>query len=408
VPTPVGPLLPVLLQVPEQFDAVLLMGPHGRTLSLLERRRLDRLRGPLQSVLAALHREAVLERDLDAAAARAETGKRLRDSALAPDRFLGLLLDLAVRATSSEGGFVAVADAVGALSMRVADGLPSRLHDLDVTPATGVFDWSLADEGALLLRDPEQAALLEIRSILAVPLLGQRGPLGVVGLTTSTRPAAFTEHSLLLLGSLAEQVGLMLENERAFADFSRRYLQVLQGIAETLDARRPETVGYHRQVGQLAVVLARSLGLDSGEVAAAHEAGLIHDVGLAAVPAATRAFLSDVEHPTVGADLVEGVPVHPGIARAIATHHEWYDGWGFPGGLRGNEIPLLGRVLALASFCAEMSTGDVSRPAWAAERVLHEVQQRSGSQFDPELVDGSAAALEQALASSERTERGTP
>ncbi len=407
VPTPVGPLLPVSLEVPEQLDAVLLLGPPGRGLSLLDRRRLERLRSPLRAVLAALHREMVLERELDAVASRAETGKRLRDSALAPDRFLRLLLDLAVRSTTSEGGFVAVSDPAGTLSMRVAAGLPARLGELDVTPGTGVFDWSLADTGALLLRDPEQAARLDIRSALAVPLLGPRGPLGVVGLTTSTRRAAFTEHSLQLLGSLAEQVGLMLENERAFADFSQRYLRVLQGIAETLDARRPETVGYHRQVGRLAAVLAQSVGLDGDEVSAAREAGLIHDVGLAAVPAATRAFLSDVEHPSVGADLVEGMPVHPGIASAIATHHEWYDGWGFPSGLRGNDIPVLGRVLALAAFSAEMSTGDLSRPAWTADRVLHEVQQRSGSQFDPELVDSGAVALGEALSSTRTAERGT-
>ncbi|MDP9418405.1 MAG: GAF domain-containing protein, partial [Actinomycetota bacterium] len=346
---------------------------------------------------------ARLERDLEAATARVETSRRLRDSALTPDRFLRLLLDLAVRATSSEGGFIAVAEADGRLALRVTEGLPHRAEDLDVTPETGVFDWSVADTGALLLRDPEAAAALGIRSMLAVPLLGPNIPLGVVALATYARRASFTEHSLRLLGLLAEQVGLMLENDRVFADFTGRYLGVLQGIARTLDARRPETLGYHERTAGLATVLATALGLDRSDVEAAGQAALVHDVGLAAVPTADRAFLSDVEHPAVGADLVAGMPVHPAIASAIASHHEWYDGWGFPDGLRGEQIPLLGRVLAVAAFSAEMSVADLVRPAWSADRVVEEVRRRAGSQFDPGVVEAGAHRLGEALARPDET-----
>ncbi len=393
VRTPVGPLLPLRLFVPGRLDAVLLMEPRGGRLSLSGRRRLDRLRGPLADVVAALHRESRLERELATATSRVETGRRLRDSALTPDSFLRLLLDLAVRATSSEGSFIAASDAQGRLALRVADGLPHRPEELDVTPETGVFDWSLADAGALLLRDPEQAGRLGIRSMLAVPLLGPSGPLGVVGLTTHSRPASFTEHNLRLLGLLAEQVGLTLENERFFSDFSDRYLQVLQGIAQTLDARRPQTVGYHERAGRVAAVLARALLLGEDEVEAARTAALIHDVGLAAVPGAAHAFLSDAEHPAVGASLLEGMPVHAALAPAIAAHHEWFDGWGFPDGLRGEQIPVLGRVLALAAFAAEMSTSDLTRSAWDPGRVVDEARRRAGHQFDPEVVAAGAPAL---------------
>ena len=393
VMTPVGPLLPLNLVVPGQLEAVLLMQPRAGGFPWWARRRLERLRTPLRGVVAALHRETALERDLAAATARVETTRRLRDSALTPDRFLRLLLDLAIRATSSEGGFVAVSDRRGRLTLRVADGLPHRAEDLDVTPDTGVFDWSLADEGALLLRDPEGVSRLGIRSLLAVPLLGPGGPLGVVALSTHTRPASFDDHNLNLLDLLAEQVGLMIENERVFSDFTGRYLRVLQGIARTLDARRPESRGYHERVGQLSESLARALGLDGDEVVAVREAGLIHDVGLAAVPASDHVFLSDIEHPAVGSDLVDGLPLHPGIAAAVASHHEWYDGWGFPQGLRGQEIPVLGRVLGLAAFCVEMSTADAVRSAWSVDRVVEEVRQRAGTQFDPLLVEAAGQTL---------------
>ncbi|MDP9393611.1 MAG: GAF domain-containing protein [Actinomycetota bacterium] len=400
VPTPEGPMLPLRLAVEGQLDAVLLMSPRGRRLPMSARRYMDEVRAALAAVVTALLRETALEHDLAAATARVETGRRLRDSALSPDRFLRLLLDLAVRGTSSEGGFVAVSDPEGRLAVRVSEGVAQSADELDVTPETGVFDWSLADTGALLVRDPDQVTRAGIRSMLAVPLLGDGDPLGVVALTTHTRAAAFTEHSLQLLGVLSEQVGLMLENERVFAEFTGRYFQALHGVARTLDARRPETAGYHERVGALAAVLADASALRRDEVEAVRQAALVHDVGLAAVPGAQRAFLSDVEHPAVGASLVEGLPVHPGIAPAIATHHEWYDGWGFPDGLRGDDIPVGGRVLGLAAFCVEMSSADLVRPAWDADRVLEEVRRRAGSQFDPALVEAGHAAL-----AAELTER---
>ena len=122
-------------------------------------------------------------------------------------------------------------------------------------------------------------------------------------------------------------------------------------------------------------------------------ASMIHDVGLAGTGDVEGATDSDIEHPTVGATLVEHLPVHPQLTGAVATHHEWYDGWGFPGGLRGEQIPLGGRILAVAEFVAEMSTDSPIRPAWTADRLVAEIKQRRGTQFDPAVADVAVALL---------------
>jgi HD-GYP domain-containing protein (c-di-GMP phosphodiesterase class II) len=140
--------------------------------------------------------------------------------------------------------------------------------------------------------------------------------------------------------------------------------------------------------------LAAGLGLDAAEVEAIATAGLIHDVGMAATAAMEGAFEADIQHPAVGASLVEHLPLHRSVASAVACHHEWFDGWGFPSGLEGRAIPRAGRVLAMAEFLVEMSTPDVVRPAWTVDQLVDEIRQRRGSQFDPEVADLTAQLLE--------------
>jgi HD-GYP domain-containing protein (c-di-GMP phosphodiesterase class II) len=111
-----------------------------------------------------------------------------------------------------------------------------------------------------------------------------------------------------------------------------------------------------------------------------------------------RGFLaSDTDHPTIGAALVSSLPLPREVSRAIATHHEWFDGWGFPEGASGHDIPVHGRVLAIAEFVAEMAAPDPIRAAWPVDRIAAELRRRSGSQFDPDLVEVAVPLLPQAV-----------
>jgi len=280
VHTPVGPLLSLRLQTRGRLDGTLLVRPRRR-LGSSGRRTMLELKGVLAAVVTTLRRELSLERELAATLTREETTSQLRGTAFTLEQLLVLLLDMSVRSTLAEGGFVAVVDPHGRLDIKVTNGISIPLRMTDVDPETGLFDWSLAgDTGALLLRDPERAQQLGIRSILAVPLIQAGAPLGVVALTTFTRAAAFTEANLDLLSSFAEQVSLMLENQRVAENFAHRYMGVLEGIARSLDARRPETAGYHARVSRAAAAVAAAVALQPEEVDAVRRAGLIHDVAL--------------------------------------------------------------------------------------------------------------------------------
>jgi len=403
VSTPVGPLLSMPLTAGGEVIGLVQAGPvEGRVARGRARRRLEAAALPLSVVVRQARREDALRQQAAAATARLEAGQKLVGSSLDLDRFVSLLLDLALKATRTDAGFVATAEpGEESLSLRAHQNMPEDLDEvIDLSPDTGLFDWSPATTGMLFLRDFEAAERLGARSILAVPLMSGEDPLGVFALINYGESETFAEHSLDLLETFAEQVRLMLSNRRLFADFAEQYLGTLTGLAASLDVRRPHLHGHHAKVSHTAAALARDLDLSSVESDAVAMAGRIHDVGMAGIVGAD--VEADLQHPVVGASLVTQLPIHPAVGEAVATHHEWFDGWGYPAGLKGEAIPVAGRILATAEFVVEMASGDPVREPWDGPRLVRELELRRGSQFDPAVTDAAirlAPALSVEIAS---------
>jgi len=393
-PTAVGEMQPVPLDLDGLAVGMVLLGPVVRAVPARVRHQLDALRLPASVVVVQARSHEHLRRKLTALAAREDAGRKLQSSAIEVDRFIELLLDLALRATGTEAGFVAISEGDGRLEIRTSRGLPRPISEAELSPDGGLFDWAPAAEGgALILRDVETALAMGIRSLLAVPLLEGADPLGIFALVNLSEGRRFDDQSLELVEAFAEQAKLMLANARFFRSFSDRYLETVKGLARSLDVRRPHTRNHHDQVSQLAADIATAMQVPLQEVEAIRTAGAIHDVGMAAVAVTDPGGSSDMDHPSVAASLVEHLPLHPAVAGSVATHHEWFDGWGFPAGLKGDQIPLGGRILALAEFMAEMAAGDPVRPRWPTGRIQEEVEVRRGSQFDPQVADAALALL---------------
>jgi hypothetical protein len=383
VSTPVGRLY----SLPLDGAGLLQVGPVGRNAPAGARRALGDAAFPLALALRKAREEQGLRARLASLGARVDAGQRLAGSALDSRRYIALLLGLALRATRTEAGFVAIVDDRGQLEIRAQAGLPAGfVEGIDLDPGRGIFDWSLGGDGALILRDFEAPARLGVTSFLAVPLLEGAKPLGIFALLNFREAGTFDESSLELLETFSDQIREMLHNDRLFRDFSARYLETVKGLARSLDVRRPHTHGHHERVSANAAALAAELGHDGAEVDALRTAGLIHDAGMAG----GTDYQSDVDHPSVGAGLIEQLPLHPWVAPSIAAHHEWWDGWGFPEGLSGDAIARGGRILAVAEFLDEMSSGDPVRDPWGPERLAAEIGVRTGSQFEPDVA---AAAI---------------
>jgi len=173
-------------------------------------------------------------------------------------------------------------------------------------------------------------------------------------------------------------------------------LSAIYALVSAVEAKDPYTYGHSRRVNTYAVMLAEEIGLSPDQVSRVSTAALLHDIGKIGVPDRVlnkqgKLNAEDWEliksHPRLGATIVGNVPNLVPCVSSILHHHERWDGGGYPEGLKGEEISIEARILAVVDAYEAMSSERPYRAALDAEKVLNEMRRCSGSQFDPGLVD---------------------
>jgi putative two-component system response regulator len=175
-------------------------------------------------------------------------------------------------------------------------------------------------------------------------------------------------------------------------------LEVVERLGRAGEFRDDETGEHTRRVGRTALLLAETLGLDAELARRLWLAAPLHDIGKIAIPDAVllkpgrltpEEFAVIQSHPTIGAKMLEGsASTLLGLAQEIAlSHHERWDGGGYPRGLTGETIPLGGRIVALADVFDALTHARPYKEAWTVEDAVAEITRQRGRQFDPELVE---------------------
>jgi putative nucleotidyltransferase with HDIG domain len=176
------------------------------------------------------------------------------------------------------------------------------------------------------------------------------------------------------------------------------YDGTLSSLVAALDARDSETRGHSERVAELTLAIAEGMGMerDSAEWQDIRWGALLHDVGKIGVPDGVLrkpGALTDTEwtlmrnHPTAGYEILKGVEFLGRAVEIVYTHHERYDGRGYPRGLQGEEIPFGARIFAVADAFDAMTSDRPYRAAMAPADALGELLRNSGSQFDPQAVE---------------------
>jgi len=169
----------------------------------------------------------------------------------------------------------------------------------------------------------------------------------------------------------------------------------IKALLRTLSARDPYTGQHSNRVTNIALIFARSLGLPPLDLDTLANAGYLHDIGKIGVSDAIllkpgpltpeeRAVIET--HPLIGEKIVEPLGLPPRERDLILLHHERWDGQGYPFGLRGNGIPFLCRLLALADVFDALSSDRPYRQAFTMPEALAEIEAQAGRQFDPDLA----------------------
>ena len=183
-------------------------------------------------------------------------------------------------------------------------------------------------------------------------------------------------------------------------------LSTVYALASAVDAKDHYTYGHSKKVNTYAVALTEAIGLPPEEVSRISTAALLHDIGKIGIPdkiLGKKGKLNPEDweaikaHPRLGANIVGNVPSLIPCTGGILYHHERWDGAGYPEGLKGEEIPLDARILAIADTFAAMTSARSYRGAFCDEKVIKELKRGAGTQFDPKLVEVFIGLIEAGL-----------
>lgn len=231
---------------------------------------------------------------------------------------------------------------------------------------------------------------------VCAPLFAKGKVIGTLNIVRESHFHPFASGDLQSLSIIASKAASAIENSRLYDDLETAYISTIRALANAVEARDLYTRGHTERVTEIAELLAHELGWDDEAMRWLRIGATLHDIGKIGVPDSILnkpGPLSDEEfaimkqHPVLGAKMLDGVQFLEPIMPYVLSHHEKWDGSGYPEGLRGEEIPLEGRLLAVADTVDAILSTRPYRQANTLEKVIYELREFSGKQFDPELVE---------------------
>ena len=207
----------------------------------------------------------------------------------------------------------------------------------------------------------------------------------------------YTPDELLMIVEAAlETYQLKIDNENLIIDLKDLFSGTVKAIIEALDAKDSFTLGRSRRVAFYALKLVDKMSMTPAEVSKIELAGLLHDIGMIGVAEEIlnkTQKLSDEEYEKIklhvhySVKILEDIKQLSEITEIIKYHHEYYNGCGYPYGLKGDEIPLGSRIIAIADAYDSMMSDRAYRKCLSSEEAIKVIEQGSGKQFDPDLVE---------------------
>jgi putative nucleotidyltransferase with HDIG domain len=270
-------------------------------------------------------------------------------------------------------------------------------REIDAQIQSGTFGWVInSGMPACVPTEIFRGALKQPLSILMAPLSHKERTIGVVVTVFEEDQDFIRQQTLQLLYILAGYFSLALQNASLFNDLKSSYFDTILGVANSIEARDPYTKGHSRRVGQIARSIAEELNWQSEKVEFIDWGGMLHDVGKIGIHDAIlnkRGKLETDEyekmklHPTIGAQIIEGISFLEPVVPYILEHHERFNGQGYPQGLLGEQISIEGRLLAVADVFDAMTTNRPYQKAYEPEAAFKSIVEKSNVLYDPYIID---------------------
>ena len=321
---------------------------------------------------------------------------------IAVDDEIGIIESLSVFLGKTDYEFVGITDPVEAIETVKREHFDLMLLDFMMTPLHG-------DEVVEEIRkfNKELYILLLTGHKDLAPPLETIKRLDIQGYCEKSDKF---DQLLLLIESGIKSIKQMQEIKRINEELSmsnekleQAYLDIIQTLRYTVEAKDPYTRGHSDRVAEYSVLIGEKVGLSEEELKTLRIGGLFHDIGKIGIPdkillkpdKLTDEEYSEIKnHPSIGVHILGSATVFRDIIPIVKHHHEKFDGRGYPSGLQGEEIPYLARIAAIADTFDAMTSRRSYRNALDLQIVKDEIQKCKGTQFDPKLADAFLEILE--------------
>jgi putative nucleotidyltransferase with HDIG domain len=341
---------------------------------------------------------------------------RLITSKVDLETLLNQVLVAATRITEAKRGSVLILDERRRLRIRAAIGLSeSVVQKTRIRLGEGIAGVVVKRGEELLITDidkdkrfkPRRKTRYETKSFISVPLVSlplkaHGRVLGVINVSDKISGEIFTYRDLHIVSILAGQAAVAIENAQLFGLLQRSYMETVRVLVKNLDSNDRITPDHSGRVAQFAVAIAGEMGLRSHEIEGLRMAAFLHDIGkhrididvLAKPGRLTKKEWNIVrKHPLMSAQMIEGISFPWDVIPLVRHHHEQMDGRGFPGGLKGEAIPLGARILAVADAFEAMTADRPYRKARSRAKALVELKYLASKRYDRRVVRAIEAVL---------------
>ncbi|MFH1975808.1 MAG: HD domain-containing phosphohydrolase [Pseudomonadota bacterium] len=236
----------------------------------------------------------------------------------------------------------------------------------------------------------------DILSFMCVPLKIRDKIFGVLTAYVAHGEVRFSEKDLYYLSVMTQNAAQAIENLALYENIYENLFATLYGFVSVLNARDSYTQQHSNRVTDISTIIGRELGCSTEELDMLNVAGRLHDIGKIGIrdeillkpgKLTKEEFEKIKEHPSIGANIIKNLGFWNREINIIKSHHERFDGTGYPSGLKGKETPLLSRILSIADVYDALASDRPYRNRMDEKSILEYLQGGAGTQFDPEIIE---------------------
>jgi len=267
----------------------------------------------------------------------------------------------------------------------------------------GVLSHVLGTGEPVVVCDVPRGSDASESSVLCVALMAGERLLGAICARDKLAGEEYLAGDAKLIGAMASQTAIAISNAMLFGDVKNLFLGTVRSLASAVDAKDPYTLGHSQRVTQYALAVAQELELSASECEDLQLAALLHDVGKIGLPdeilLKAGKLTSDEweqvrKHPIWGEEILRPIKQLRRVASWIRHEHERWNGSGYPDGLKGADIPLPSRIIAVADAFDALTSDRSYRKAVSVSEAIGVLQSVAGTEYDSEVLAAFLTALE--------------